>query len=680
MIFKMKKLKSFNFNKLKECRNIYRCKQGKLTQSYINLALSIDIETTSTYFNGNKVAFPYIFQVGFDNVAYYTRDYREFYKWLDDLREYLEKLKKYIHVLIHNLPYEFTFFSSFVKFENVFAKSPNKPLVCNYGNIRFLDSWQISGYSLQKLAEKYTTTQKVKDLDYKVWRVPETPLMDEYRYCSDDVIILNEYWYSDEIQKYIKPRKQVTKLPLTNTAKVRMLVKSKLSTQQFIDYNLWLASIYPGPDTWLMLADAFIGGVVKSNPYYTNLILHDLGAIDLTSSYPAQMLKERYPMSKFIDCDINEKLNKDYCYLIKLKISNIKSIFPMRTLSISKCLNVNNPRLDNGRIISADSLECTLTDVDFKYLFKFYNFDFEIIQKKKARKGYLPKFLIRTLVELYQKKNELKKQVEQDTFNKSLNTELLNVKGLLNSLYGMMVTRDMPYNYTFQDGEFIEVPNPKYHQHKKQDFLAYQWGVWVTAYARAALYDGMLFCGDDIVYSDTDSCKYLGNHDADIEDFNLKTQEKVKAACKHFEVDYSSVKGIGNYSKESDIKTFKTLGSKRYYIEVFDKRKNKYIEHVTIAGISNDAFCNYALKHHKKVLDFFTPGAKIPKSKTMKNTSSYRYFDEFQYYEYEWDHVRHRIPIKNFIHLEEAPWSMELSKEYDALLCLILQEKGVIKC
>ena len=675
----MKKLGDFPLNKLKECDNLYRIKRGKANQVYINIPLAIDIETTSTYMDGQKVAFPYIFQVGFDCIAYYTRDYREFYAWMDSLKEYLSNINKHIHCLIHNLPYEFTFFSSHIKFDNVFAKSINKPLVCEYGNIRFLDSCQMSGYSLQKLAEKYTKTQKIKDLDYKIWRVPETPLMDEYRYCSDDVIILNEYWLTDEVQAYIKPRKQISKIPLTNTAKVRMLTKSELTQDQFIDYNLWLASIYPSPEVWEYLPWAFAGGVVKSNPYYTNLVLHDLSAMDLTSAYPAAMFRDYYPMDKFRECDVNEPLQDDYCYLIHLKILNIKSIFPMRTLSISKCINLVNCRTDNGRVISADSLEICLTDIDFKYLFKFYDFDFEVIKKFKSKAGKLPRFIIRTMVKLYQRKGELKEILKSDPNNSSLKVELLNVKGRLNSLYGMMVTKDMPFNYTFQDGEFIEVPNKQWHEPKKSDFLAYQWGVFVTAHARASLYSGMLLVGaNDIVYSDTDSCKFLGDHWAAVKEWNAKNQEKVKAAAEYYGVDYNIVKGLGDFDREQDIKTFKTLGAKRYYTETYDPKQQKYVEHVTIAGINDKAFCKYALTQGKTVLDFFHPDAKIPKEHTDKNTSTYIFLDDFKYYTYTYDYSHYRIPVKNYIHLEEAPWQMTLSDEYDALLSIILKEKGLI--
>ena len=81
--------------------------------------------------------------------------------------------------------------------------------------------------------------------------------------------------------------------------------------------------IFPDNDTWDMLERAFIGGVVKSNPYYTNILLNNIGSLDLTSDYPSQIIKHLYPMSKFGTCWCLKKgVATRKCYMGKGVIYN----------------------------------------------------------------------------------------------------------------------------------------------------------------------------------------------------------------------------------------------------------------------------------------------------------------------------------------------------------------------
>ena len=659
----------------------YRMKHRREVRAFYNIPFSIDIETTSTYDeNGEKISFPYCYQVGFNHTCYITRDYKIFYDFIRRINERLERDNMYIMCLIHNLPYEFNFFFGFMNFTEVFARSNAKPLTAECGRIRFMDSFAYSNYSLEKLSDKYTKTKKMKDLDYKKYRVPETPLTEEeLRYCADDVIILNEYWDSDEIQRYIN-KVGFSKPPLTNTSKIRIFTKQHITNM--VKYRSYLQDIYPEEDTWKMLDNAFMGGIVKSNPYFTNLVLKGLHAKDLTSSYPAQMLKQLYPVSKFVNCKIKqlEEMQEGYCYLFHIRFKNVKSIFPMRIISSSKIYAAEGCRCDNGRIIDADSFEMYLTDVDLLAYRDFYSFEYEILECKYAQAGRLPKFIIKAMTTLYKRKNELKEILELDPYNLDLNVEYLNVKGMLNSMYGMMVTGEKPINFRFINGEWKEEVNKNYHKFKNSDFLSFQWGVWVTAHARRALLDGILICGaDSIVYSDTDSCKYMGDREEGFAEYNKKNDILVKEACQYYKIPYEVFEGIGRYTTEPDIITFKTLGSKRYYTETINPKTGKPEEHVTISGIADKRFCDYARKKCGSVLKFFKRSSKIPKEYTGKNTLLYKEAPEGYTYKYEYNGVKHEIPIVGYIHMEEAPWKMELSKEYSALLYKIIHKKGLIK-
>ena len=106
----------------------------------------------------------------------------------------------------------------------------------------------------------------------------------------------------------------------------------------------------------------------------------------------------------------------------------------------------------------------------------------------------------------------------------------------------------------------------------------YQWGVYVTAYARKALQDAIDLAGDRMVYCDTDSVKVLG--DIDLSALNAKRQrlaDRMGAVAQ-------DRKGIPHYMGvfecEGTYDKFITQGAKRYaYIK--DGKMG-----VTVSGVS----------------------------------------------------------------------------------------------
>ena len=96
-------------------------------------------------------------------------------------------------------------------------------------------------------------------------------------------------------------------------------------------------------------------------------------------------------------------------------------------------------------------------------------------------------------------------------------------------------------------------------------FLNYQCGIWVTAYARRRLQKLIDLIGIDVVYCDTDSVKYINNHDEDVEKLNNEVYENAKTFDISFWVEKNGKKiYMGLWDKEEPYDEFITMGSKKY--------------------------------------------------------------------------------------------------------------------
>lgn len=110
-------------------------------------------------------------------------------------------------------------------------------------------------------------------------------------------------------------------------------------------------------------------------------------------------------------------------------------------------------------------------------------------------------------------------------------------------------------------------------------FTQYAYGVWTTAHARESLQAGLDMCGDNLVYCDTDSCKYLG--DVDFAKYNkARVAECMKSGA--YATDPQGVTHyMGVYEPDDQYKRFITLGAKKYAYEDMDGQL-----HITVSGVS----------------------------------------------------------------------------------------------
>ena len=660
---------------------------------YINLPCGFDIETTSYKHETTKTAFMYIWAlgIGHDTGVYYGRTWEEF----ADVCELLQhKLglhnERRLVVYVHNLGYEFQFMRKHFNWLNVFAVGERKPTkaICDYG-IEFRDSYILSGFSLANTAKnlvKHKVKKMVGDLDYSLIRTHLTPLTDlEMQYCENDVAIITAY-ISEQIDLY----DNVSKIPMTNTGRVRTHVRNecyytakshkKSSKGKYIAYRKIMNDLTISIDAYKQLKRAFMGGFTHANANHSGKTLQDVSSIDFTSSYPSVMVSEKFPMSRFKPIEIKtvkqlEEYCVKYCLVFDVKFINFKCKITQETyLSESKCGQISGAVINNGRVVSAEEITTTITDADFEIMKQVYSWDdIAIGMARYAHKNYLPKAIVKSVLDLYQNKTELKDVAGSEV-------EYMLSKGMLNSIYGMCVTDIVKDNAAYGEDWAVEKVDlleevDKYNKSKNR-FLYYGWGLWVTAYARRNLWTGIIAAGDDYVYSDTDSLKVLNyeNHKPYTEWFDKRIIGKMEEMCDYYKFDKSLlapktkdgvVKMMGVWDFEGTYSSFKTLGAKRYLVQSGEKL------HLTVAGLSKQNGINYMKElaggDNAKVFELFNDALYIPADKTGKMTHTY-IDEELMLNVTDYKGVTAKIITMSAIHLEACDFTLSVAMQYKEFL------------
>ncbi len=668
----------------------------KSVATYYNIECGFDIETTSTYVDGEKQSFMYEWTFGIKDTIVYGRTWEEFIDLCFRLQKHLHLSSNRILIIyVHNLGYEFQFMRKYFNWENVFSIDERKPVkaLTDLG-IEFKDSYILSGYSLDMLSKnlvKHKVSKLVGDLDYKLIRHSETELTEqELKYCENDVLIIL-YYINEQIEQY----GNITKIPLTNTGRVRKFVKDKCyftdknhkksSKGKFKRYNELMQELTLNTDEYKMLKRCFMGGFTHASMLYSGELLENVSSIDFTSSYPSVMLAEKYPMSTPVKVDVKKEdfkqlLNDENVGLMfDVKFTNIQSKLTYETyLSESKCYNVKGGISNNGRIYKADELVTTITDIDFKIIQACYTWDsVQVSNVYKFYMQYLPKAIIDSIIELYQGKTTLKGVEGKEV-------EYLLSKGMLNSVYGMCVTdivRDeILYNEGWELNKFTNedmIEQIQKYNNSKNRFLYYPWGVWVTAYARKNLWEGILNIGEDYVYSDTDSIKLLNyeKHKAFINWYGTELNKKLKKMCDFRKIDFTMLKPktiegiekpIGVWDFEGTYTHFKTLGAKRYLVR---EGNGKMV--MTVAGLSKkngieymERICN---NDYMKVFENFTDDLYIPSNETGKSTHTY-IDNEFNGVIIDYTGKELEVNSRSSIHLEPCDFTLSISEQYTKFL------------
>ena len=483
---------------------------------------------------------------------------------------------------------EFQFLKGWYDFQTdeVFRTEPRKVLKCEmFDHFEYRCSYFLTNMSLDQFTRQMNVENRKlsgDQFDYNKVRYPWTELSEyEIQYCINDVQGLAEAL----IKKFREDGDTVRTVPLTSTGYVRRDTKKAMSL-----YNHdTLVRMLPDVDLYSMLRQAFRGGNTHANRWYAGDIIENVSSMDIVSSYPAVMLTCEYPMGKFtekVDCTVKDlkKLLKNKAVLMRIALFNLdlQDIYcGCPYLSRDKCREVVNGTYDNGRILKADYLETTITDIDFKIIKSMYKWsNLTPIKVMYTKYRPLPAPLRSVVLNYYKVKTELKHVSPDDPQY----IYYVNNKRKLNRCYGMCRTDIRKDLLDFVNGEFIYEDKPieqLLEASNRKAFLRYQWGTWVTRHRRARLQAGIDLAGHNFLYRDTDSVKYIG--EIDIEPFNeIRRREAYEKGAYAYD-NKGVIHYIGVYENEGYTlpNRFCTLGAKKYVLEDSQGKL-----HITIAGVN----------------------------------------------------------------------------------------------
>lgn len=665
---------------LKSIPNLTRRKAnngGRAKNIYKDVLCAFDIETTrltgeqSPLFDGekgeNECAIVYSWALHFHH--HFTvrgRTLQEFAQLLTKLRAELCSKERLV-IWVHNLSYEFQFLRGIYDFatDEVFCTAPRKILRAEMrAAFEFRCSYLHCNMSLGEYTRKYKVEHMKLDgdtFDYSKTRYPWTPLTDEeWRYQLHDVIGLCE---ALEAEMNIDGD-DLYSVPLTSTGYVRREVRRAMASYK----RYKLPATLPPVEVFELLHAAFRGGDTHANRYYSGRILHGVNSADRSSSYPDVQCNHEFPVGSWLyikDPDerhlrlLIDKRKKAYVMRASFTgicLRNIRWGFPY--ISRDKCEALRGGVYDNGRVLKADTLTTTFTDVDMEIMSEQYTWEsMTPLEMACSRYGKLPDEYTAVAKEYYRRKTELKDIPGQEIY-------YMKSKNLLNSIYGMSAQNPAKPLIEFHNGNYVEhesTTEERLLNSYKTAFQSYAWGVWTTAWARYELQAGLKLAGDNAVYCDTDSVKYLGEIDwsgYNAERIKSSTENGAYASDKNGKLHH-----MGVYEMEKSYYRFATLGAKKYAFQYSEGGATR----VTIAGVtkrSGGAELDVGDEYGKGLERFILLDPPFT-FRTAGGTEA-RYRDGWVHTDIELD--GHRISVPPCVVLRPSTYTLGITAEYEAIL------------
>ena len=643
----------------------YPVYDGKHKKRYIDSIVAFDIETSKIPYIEQNILYLWQLQIG-TCPTIYGRDWPDLLMALAEMADAAHGC--IVVVYVHNLSYEYQFFRSRIPIDegSEMVIKARKVIRCTShdGALEWRCSFALSRQGLGAWAAKLNVPHQKLDggeFDYAAVRYPWTPLpAEKLEYGLNDVRAVVECVHTAMLEE----GDNLYTIPMTATGYLRRDVNEALK-----NYRFYLKKLAPNYDLYTLLREAFRGGNTHANRYYAGVILHDVKCADRSSSYPDVMINRKFPATKFEHigpCTPSryKRLLQTRAVLARITLHDVRlrdKYDGCPYLTIDKSRKLANYAGDNGRVLSADYLETTVTDVDFAIICRQYTFsDCAALDVYAARYGELPQPLAALIVKLYNAKTELKGV-------KDAEPEYRRAKERINSAYGLTAQNPVKPKIIVQNGAYvIDTSRPEdeiLDDYYLRGVMPYQWGVWVTAWARDALQQAIDEVGHSFVYCDTDSVYYIDDGTDHFAEFNRRcidadTHTGMAATDPRGEWHYSGV-----YEAEETCEAFATLGAKKYAKIVNGQLK------ITMAGV--DKRKGPAELQAAGGLAAFVaaahPGARVVFADAGGTESIYYdrgYSDDHGPVEID----GHTIYISSNVVIEDSTYTLGVTAEYERLL------------
>lgn len=513
--------------------------ERKSKNKYANITCTLDIETTNTDDDG----FLYTIQFCVDGECCVLRYVQDFIEFCDKIiTKWRITENRRIVFYVHNLGYEFVYLSQLLAhvwgIKKALYTASRKPLYIVFDNgIELRDSLKLFQKSLAG-ATKGCPHEKLKgDLDYTLYRTPDTPLTQkEIDYCVNDVRGLYE---AIERLKAEHGYNQAT-IPYTNTGMVIEAVNNEIHgdkecTKELKRLQLNKRQLY-------IAYMAMAGGDTHGTRWRAGKTYYNCNSYDFKSAHPSQQLLWPFPSGKPIDLPENlpesegkALINNGYGWIAQIFVRNpqCRPECPDPCISVSKCTDIEGQRgIDNGRLLGADGIILFCDSNDYQRIIDGYTYDEIIIMSGFCFKlRYLPEKFRRAIFEKFKIKETMKGSPEY-AFSKIC----------VNTIFGACAQKTVRDEYdVIPDDDMIHgtVKNWKKNladkddkqvfasQDKKFPFL---WGLWTASLSRLKLWNLLKIVGwENVIYWDTDSCKYEGGKCAGVEKYNTEIRRQCEA-------------------------------------------------------------------------------------------------------------------------------------------------------